>query len=118
MKAAILIVIASVHFTGSYFDQSRLSSALLQFEGTLVFPREKQVDKSAAGPGLSTFLETVTPATSPAPAPGLSTFLETVTPATSPHLHLDSLLPWRRQLLLQRLRLSRLKLRMAWMGPS
>ena len=82
MKAVILIVIASVHFTGSYFDQSRLSSALLQFEGTLVFPREKQVDESAPAPGLSTFLETVTPATSPAPAPGFSTFLETAAPTT------------------------------------
>ena len=84
MKAVILIVIASVHFTGSYFDQSRLSSALMQFEGTLVFPREKQVDESAPGPGLSTVLGTVTPATSPAAAPGLSTVLGSVTPATSP----------------------------------
>ena len=84
MKAVILIVIASVHFTGSYFDQSRLSSALMQFEGTLVFPREKQVDESAPGPGLSTVLGTVTPATAPAAAPGLSTVLGSVTPATSP----------------------------------
>jgi len=84
MKAVILIVIASVHFTGSYFDQSRLSSALMQFEGTVIFPREKQVDESAPGPGLSTVLGTVTPATSPAAAPGLSTVLGTVTPATSP----------------------------------
>ena len=84
MKVVILIVIASVHLTGSYFDQSRLSSALMQFEGTLEFPREKQADESAPGTGLSTVLDTVTPATSTAAAPGLSTVLETVTPATSP----------------------------------
>ena len=82
MKVVILIVIASVHLTGSYFDQSRLSSALMQFEGTLEFPREKQVDESAPGTGLSTVLGTVTPATSPAAAPGLSTSLETASPTT------------------------------------
>ena len=41
MKTAILIVVASVHFTGSYFNQSELSSVLSQFEGTLVFPQEE-----------------------------------------------------------------------------
>merc|ERR1712203_383992 len=55
----------------------------MQFEGTLEFPREKQVDESSPGTGLSTVLGTVTPATSTAAAPGLSTVLRTVTPATS-----------------------------------
>jgi len=88
MKTAILIVIASVHFTGSYFNQSKLSSVLSQFEGTLVFPRKKQVDKSAAGPGLTTFLETVTPTPSPAPGPGLTTSLETAAPTTEVEVEL------------------------------
>ena len=35
MKTAILIVVASVHFTGSYFNQSELSSVLSQFEGKI-----------------------------------------------------------------------------------
>ena len=65
MKTAILIAVASVHFTGSYFNQSELSSVLSQFEGTLVFPRKKQVDKSASGSGLTTSLGTPSPASGP-----------------------------------------------------
>ena len=80
MKTAILIVVASVHFTGSYFNQSELSSVLSQFEGTLVFPRKKQVDKSASGSGLTTSLGTP----SPASGPGLTTSLGTPSPASGP----------------------------------
>ena len=45
MKVAIVIVVASVHFTGSYYNQSALSSVLSQFESTLVAPRKRQADK-------------------------------------------------------------------------
>ena len=80
MKTAILIVIASVHFTGSYFNQSKLSSVLSQFEGTLVFPRKKQVDKSASGSGPTTSLGTAAPTPSPASGSGPTTSPGTAAP--------------------------------------
>ena len=65
MKVAILIVVASVHFTGSYYNQSALSSVLSQFESTLVAPRKRQADKIASGPPPGS----TTPSGSTAPAP-------------------------------------------------
>ena len=89
MKTAILIVIASVHFTGSYFNQSELSSVLSQFEGTLVFPRKKQVDKSASGPGPTTSLGTAAPTPSPASGPGPTTSPETAAPTTEVEVEVE-----------------------------
>ena len=70
MKTSILIVVASIHFTGSFYNQSALSSVLSQFESTLVAPRKRQADKIASGPvpGSTTPLGSTAPA--PLPASG------------------------------------------------
>ena len=78
MKTAILIVVASVHFTGSYFNQSELSSVLSQWEGTLVFPRKTQVDKIGSG-------STTSPGTAaPTPLPVTGSTTSPRTAASTP----------------------------------
>ena len=71
MKPAILIIVASIHFTGSYYNQSALSSVLSKFESTLVAPRKRQADKIASGPppGSTAPPGSTTPPGSTAPAP-------------------------------------------------
>ena len=82
MKTAILIVVASVHFTGSYFNQSELSSVLSQWEGTLVFPRKTQVDK--IGSGSTTSPGTAAPTPSPVTGSGSTTSPGTAAPTPLP----------------------------------
>ena len=69
MKPTILLVVASIHLGGSYYNQTALSSVLSKFEAQLTIPRRKDAKQTA--PVTST-----TPAATPLLRAGNSTVEE------------------------------------------
>ena len=47
MKSTVLLVVASIHLGGSYYNQTSLSSLLSTFEAQLTVPRQKEAEQSA-----------------------------------------------------------------------
>ena len=66
MKPTILLVVASIHLGGSYYNQTALSSVLSKFEAQLIIPRRKDAEQTA--PETSTAPAAPAPASTPASA--------------------------------------------------
>ena len=66
MKPTILLVVASIHLGGSYYNQTALSSVLSKFEAQLTIPRRKDSEQTA--PVTNTAPAAPAPASAPAPA--------------------------------------------------
>ena len=47
MKSTVLLVVASIHLGGSYYNQTALSSVLSKFEAQLTVPRRKDAEQTA-----------------------------------------------------------------------
>ena len=47
MKSSVLLVVASIHLGGSYYNQTSLSSVLSTFEAQLTVPRQKEAEQTA-----------------------------------------------------------------------
>ena len=47
MKSTVLLVVASIHLGGSYYNQTSLSSVLSTFEAQLTVPRRKEAEQTA-----------------------------------------------------------------------
>ena len=47
MKSSVLLVVASIHLGGSYYNQTSLSSVLSTFEAQLTVPRRKDAEQTA-----------------------------------------------------------------------
>ena len=47
MKSSVLLVVASIHLGGSYYNQTSLSSVLSTFEAQLTVPRKKEAEQTA-----------------------------------------------------------------------
>ena len=47
MKSTVLLVVASIHLGGSYYNQTSLSSVLSTFEAQLTVPRQKEAEQIA-----------------------------------------------------------------------
>ena len=47
MKSTVLLVVASIHLGGSYYNQTALSSVLSKFEAQLTIPRRKDAEQTA-----------------------------------------------------------------------
>ena len=47
MKSSVLLVVASIHLGGSYYNQTSLSSVLSTFEAQLTVPRRKEAEQTA-----------------------------------------------------------------------
>ena len=82
MKPTILLVVASIHLGGSYYNQTALSSVLSKFEAQLIIPRRKDAEQTA--PETSTAPAAPGPASTPAsaaPAPAAPAPASTPAPA-------------------------------------
>ena len=66
MKPTILLVVASIHLAGSYYNQTALSSVLSKFEAQLITPRKRDAEQTA--PKTSTAPASTPAPTAPAPA--------------------------------------------------
>ena len=83
MKPTILLVVASIHLGGSYYNQTALSSVLSKFEAQLIIPRRKDAEQTA--PETSTAPAAPATASTPAsaaPAPAAPAPAEPAAPAT------------------------------------